>query len=222
LQRKVRTGGVMRDLEKALADIGSIRQQLAAGTVFRGFGPAVIALTGVLALVTASAQAIWLGDPTDAPLGFLSGWAVAAVAAAALIWAEMLTRSRRHHSGLADAMILNAIEQFLPAGAAGVAIALVLFEFAPETLWVLPGLWQILVSLGLFAALRSLPRAVVLAAAFYFVAGVGVLIVSSRTQALSPWLMGVPFAAGQFLLAAVLHIAFASSDGETASGRRDG
>ena len=117
-------------------------------------------------------------------------------------------------------MILNAIEQFLPAGAAGVAIALVLFEFAPETLWVLPGLWQILVSLGLFAALRSLPRAVVLAAALYFVAGVGVLIVSSRTQALSPWLMGVPFAVGQFLLAAILHIAFASSDGETLGKER--
>jgi hypothetical protein len=178
-------GGVaVRDLEKALADIGSIRQQLAAGTVFRGFGPSVIAATGMLALVTAGAQAIWLGNPAHEPLAFLSGWAVAAVAAAALIWAEMLTRSRRHHSGLADAMIHNAIEQFLPAGAAGVAIALVLFEFSPETLWVLPGLWQIIVSLGLFAALRSLPRGVVLAGGFYFVAGVVVLILSSRTQVL--------------------------------------
>ena len=31
-----------------------------------------------------------------------------------------------------------------------------------ETLWVLPGLWQVLVSLGVFASVRSLPRSVAL------------------------------------------------------------
>ena len=211
----------MPDLDKALADIGSIRQQLAAGTMFRGFGPAVIAVTGVLALVTAVAQSIWLDDPTSQPLPFFASWLVASAASAALIGAEMIARTRRHHSGLADAMILNAIEQFLPAGAAGVAIGVVLFEFAPGSLWMLPGLWQILVSLGLFAAVRSLPRAVALAAAWYFVAGVGVLMLSSQTQALSPWAMGIPFAVGQLLLAAILHIAFANSEGETSLGRSD-
>jgi hypothetical protein len=211
----------MRDLDKALADIGSIRQQLAAGTMFRGFGPAVIAVTGALALATAIAQSIWLDDPTSQPHLFLAGWVVASVATAALVGAEMIARTRRHHSGLADAMILNAIEQFLPAGAAGAAIALVLWKFAPDSLWMLPGLWQILVSLGLFAALRSLPRSVILAAAWYFVAGVAVLILASRTHALSPWLMGIPFAIGQFLLATILHFAFAGSDGESPFGQRD-
>jgi hypothetical protein len=211
----------MPDLDKALADIGSIRQQLAAGTMFRGFGPAVIAVTGVLALVTAVAQSIWLDDPTGQPLLFFASWLVASAASAALIGAEMIARTRRHHSGLADAMILNAIEQFLPAGAAGVAIGVVLFEFAPFSLWMLPGLWQILVSLGLFAAVRSLPRAVALAAAWYFVAGVGVLMLSSQTQALSPWAMGIPFVVGQLLLAAILHLAFASSDDESALGQND-
>lgn len=211
----------MPDLDKALADIGSIRQQLAAGTMFRGFGPAVIAVTGALALATAVAQSIWLDDPTGQPHLFFASWVIASAASAALIGAEMIARTRRHHSGLADAMILNAIEQFLPAGAAGVAIGVVLFEFSPGSLWMLPGLWQILVSLGLFAAVRSLPRAVALAAAWYFVAGVGVLMLSSQTQALSPWAMGLPFAVGQLLLAAILHLAFASSDGESALGPSD-
>jgi len=211
----------MHDLHKALADIGSIRQQLAAETMFRGFGPAVMAVTGALALVTAIAQSLWLYDPTGHPHVFFASWLVASAASAALIGAEMIARTRRHHSGLADAMILNAIEQFLPAGAAGVAIGVVLFEFAPGSLWMLPGLWQILVSLGLFAAVRSLPRAVTLAAAWYFVAGVGVLMLSSQTQALSPWAMGIPFAVGQLLLAAILHFAFASSEGEGALGQSD-
>jgi hypothetical protein len=204
----------MHDLQKALADIGSIRQQLAAGTMFRGFGPAVIAATGVLALATAVAQSVWLDDPTGHPGAFLAGWIATSIISAALIGAEMVARTRRHHSGLADAMLMNAIEQFLPAGAAGAAIALVLLWFAPETLWILPGLWQVLVSLGLFAAMRSLPRTVAWAAAWYFTAGIAVVTLSSQTQGLSPWAMGLPFAVGQLLLAAILHFAFGEGDGE--------
>src|SRR5262249_21327282 len=46
----------MRDLDKALADIGAIRSQLAAGTAFRGYGPATIAATSGIALTTAILQ----------------------------------------------------------------------------------------------------------------------------------------------------------------------
>jgi hypothetical protein len=204
----------MHDLNKALADIGSIRQQLAAGTMFRGFGPTVIAATGLIALLTAVAQSLWLDDPSRAPGLFLASWIVASAVSAGLIGAEMVARTRRHHSGLADAMLLNAVEQFLPAAAAGGAVGLVLFQLAPEALWVLPGLWQVLVSLGLFAAVRSLPRTVAWAAAWYFAAGVGVLMLSSQTHALSPWAMGIPFAVGQLLLAAILHFAYGESDAE--------
>src|SRR5688572_13869365 len=112
----------MQDLHKALADIGSIRQQLAAGTMFRGFGPAVVATTGLLAAVTATVQSIWLDDPTNHPFVFLAAWAATAVVGVALIGAEMIARTRRHHAGLADAMLLNAVEQSLPAGIAGAAI----------------------------------------------------------------------------------------------------
>jgi hypothetical protein len=195
----------MQDLNKALADIGSIRQQLAAGTMFRGFGPAVVALTGVLAAATTIAQSVWLHAPRHHPLDFLAAWAATAVAGAALIGAEMIARTRRHHGGLADAMLLNAIEQSLPAGIAGVAIGLVMVGLAPEAVWVLPGLWQILLGLGIFASVRSLPRAVGLAGAWYVAAGVFVLALSSQTQALSPWTMGLPFVVGQLMLAAILH-----------------
>src|SRR5262245_27110798 len=93
----------MHDLHKGLADIGTIRQQLAAGTMFRGFGPAVIAVTGLLALGTAVVQSIWLDDVARTPLAFFAGWTVTALISAALIGAEMVARTRRHHSGLADA-----------------------------------------------------------------------------------------------------------------------
>ena len=141
----------MRDLDKALADIVAIRSQIAAGTAFRGYGPATMAATGAVALLTAILQFWLLDDPTSEPLGFFFGWFVAAGLSGAMIWIEMRARSRRHHSGLADAMIHQAVEQFLPAGVAGILLAVVMWKFAAETLWLLPGLWQILVSLGIFA-----------------------------------------------------------------------
>src|ERR1700738_2637559 len=147
----------MRDLDKALADIFAIRSQIAAGTAFRGYGPAAVAATSGVALITTILQSLWLDDPTGHPIAFFSGWAAAALVAGAMIWIEMQARSRRHHSGLADAMIHQAIEQFLPAGVAGVLLAVMLWKFAAETLWMLPGLWQVVVSLGGFASVRSVP-----------------------------------------------------------------
>lgn len=197
----------MRDVDRALADIANIRSQLAAGTMFRGFGPAVMAVTGVLAIFMAGAQSIWPEALAADPLTLLAGWVVTAAISAGLIVAEMLARSRRHHGGLADAMIWNAVQQFLPAGFAGGAIAWVLVRFAPDSLWLLPGLWQVLVALGIFASVRSMPPLIALVGAWYFVAGVAVLIVASFGESLSPWMMGLPFAAGQFLMAAVLYFA---------------
>ena len=73
----------MRDLDKALADIMAIRSQIAAGTAFRGYGPAAMAATGGVALATAVLQFVWLDDPTGHPLTFFFGWAAAALLSAA-------------------------------------------------------------------------------------------------------------------------------------------
>jgi len=204
----------MRDLDKALADIIAIRSQIAAGTAFRGYGPATVAATGGVALFTAVAQYFWLVNPSTQPVAFFFGWIAAALLSAALIWVEMQARSRGHHSGLADAMIHQAVEQFLPAGIAGLLLAVMLWKFAAEALWMLPGLWQVLVSLGVFASVRSLPRSVALAGAWYFIAGFIVLLLSSQSHGLSPWTMGLPFAIGQSLLAAILYFASGDADAE--------
>jgi hypothetical protein len=51
------------ELHKALAEIHSIRGQMARSVEFRGYGPATLAVTGVLALVAATLQAHWLKGP---------------------------------------------------------------------------------------------------------------------------------------------------------------
>jgi len=202
----------MRDLDKALADILAIRNQIAAGTAFRGYGPAAVAFTAGLAAMTTGLQLLLLDDASASPATFLIGWLVTALIAAAIIGIEMRARSHRHHSGLADAMIYQAVEQMLPSGLAGVALAGVALQFAPETLWMLPGLWQILMGLAVFASARSLPSTVRIGGAWYFVAGDTVLMLASRSHALSPLLMGAPFVIGQSLMAVILYVATEECD----------
>lgn len=202
----------MSDLDKALADIVAIRSQLVRGTAFSGYGSAAFAATAGLALATATVQSLLLDDPDGRPLAYFGAWIVTAVIALTLIGAEMRARARRHTGSLGDAMIQDAVEQFLPAGATGALLALVLARVSPESLWLLPGLWQVFVSVGLFAAARTLPRGASLAAAWYLLAGLAVIAVSAGTPALSPWAMGLPFGIGQVLLAAILHLARRDAD----------
>lgn len=205
----------MRDLDKALADITAIRSQMARGAEFHGYGPMTVAATGVLAILAAVLQDVWLPEPTANISAYLTLWVATAAISVLLIGIEMIARTRRMHSGLADEMIHAATEQFIPAGVAGALLTVVLYRFAPQSLWMLPGLWQIVFSLGLFASCRSLPRAMFGPAAWYLAAGLGSLAFATGPQALSPYAMGVPYGLGQFLIAIVLYRATGETDAES-------
>lgn len=202
----------MRDIDRALAEIGEIRSQIASNTAFRGYGPLAISLTGLFALATATVQSLL--PVAGTPLLYLAEWMGTAVVCGAVVRIEMQGRSKRLHSGLADTMIHQAIEQFLPATAASAFMPLLLLQFVPESSWMMPGLWQIFVSLGIYASLHNLPRAMFYTGAFYLVSGFTCLLYASQTHVLSPWLMGLPFLIGQTLMAAILYFAAGDSDGE--------
>ena len=193
----------MNDLNKALGDISSIRRQMAHATEFRGYGPATLAGTGFIAIAAAGAQALWLPDPANHIAAYLSIWIWTAALSASVIAIEMYARTRRIHSGLADEMIRMAVEQFLPSVGVGGLLTLVLVRFDPGALWMLPGLWQVIFSLGVFSSCRFLPRAVGAVGIWYLLTGLTSLALAD-TRALSPWSMGIPYGVGQMLVAAIL------------------
>ena len=205
----------MLDLDRALADITAIRTQLARGNQFRVYGPLTVAATGVLAFLAGGAQALWLPDPSIVIYDYLGLWTAAAVLSVVLVGIEMVARSKRIHSGLADEMIHAAIEQFIPAGVAGVLLTVAFDQFAPQSLWMLPGLWQIVFSLGVFASCRSLPRAMFAVGVWYLAAGLVSLALSSGAHAFSAWIMAVPFGVGQLLMAIVFYRNAGDGDVET-------
>ena len=193
----------MNDLNKALGDISSIRRQVAHSTEFRGYGPATLASTGGLAVVADAAQALWVPDPVNRVSSYLAIWITTAALSAAVIATQTYTRTRRIHSGMADEMIRMAVEQFLPSAGAGVLLTIILVRTVPDALWMLPGLWQIVFSLGVFSSCRFLPRLVPAVGAWYLLTGLTCIALAGN-RALSPWAMGIPFGTGQLLVAAIL------------------
>jgi hypothetical protein len=205
----------MTELRQALDDISAIRTQVARGTQFRGYGPLSVASSGVLALLVAAAESHWMAGSNHRMAGsnqalkvFLGVWIATAAIAVFLSALETIFRARRVHSGLAMEMIQAAVEQFLPCAVVGLLLTVVLIRIAPQDSWMLPGLWEVIFSLGVFASCRFLPRQMFGVGAWYLAAGLVCLLVTSSHHALSPWAMGVPFGIGQLLIAAVLRYGF--------------
>jgi hypothetical protein len=194
----------MLNLDRALTDIKAMRSQMARGTEFRGYGPVAFVATGLLAIGAALAQAHWIDDPSNQATAYLGLWIATAMIAGVIIGVDVVTRSRRVHSGLADEMIQAAAEQLFPAVVAGGLVTVILFHFSPESLRLLPGLWQVILSLGIFASCRSLPAPFIIVGVWYLAAGLVCLAFANNGNEFSPWAMGVPFGIGQFLAAVLI------------------
>lgn len=191
------------ELHDALDQIAEIRQRLADTDQFRGFRAAPVVLSGILAIAAATAQPVLVPDPTGDLPAYLGLWvAVAAVSVAA----TGLTMYLRDHFGPSRTRHVTwlALRQFAPCLLAG-ALVTVALAAAPDAAALLPGLWQVLFSLGVFASARLLPRATFAVGVFYLFAGTWVLVLARGESALAPWAMGGPFGVGQLLTAAVLY-----------------
>jgi hypothetical protein len=202
----------MKELRQALSEIQSIRTQVARDSEFRGYGPASIAVSGILALLVAAVQAQWVTKHTKTDVAIWLGvWAGTAAVSVLLTGIETIARARRVHVGIAKEMLQSAVEQFLPAVIVGALLAVVMLRVAVQDCWMLPGLWELIFSLGVFASCRFLPPQMFAVGVWYLAAGLFCLAAASSTHELSPWSMGIPFGVGQLLVAAVLEFGYGES-----------
>ncbi len=191
------------DLHDALSQISEIRHQMARTELFRGYRAAPVAASGVLALLAAVAQQFWISDPSRDVATYLTLWVGAAIVSTLMSGVAIAARRRVDQSSLNREVTRLALEQFAPCLLAGGLLTVVIARSRPDYLEMLPGLWQVLFSLGVFASCRLLPRATWAVAAFYL--GTGLICLSLGSSALSPWAMGVPFGIGQLFAASVLY-----------------
>lgn len=203
----------MTDLEKALGDIADIQAQITSARLFKGFGPLVIGLSGVLAICVMALQILRPEKFAANTHELLWVWVCVAVLALILIVAEMWALSRRHHGSMAFKMVRKVAEGFLPALAAGAIMgSILLTQNTPDFAKFLPPIWQFMIALGLFATMGSLHRNLYLIALWYFICASLVYFLLASGQALTPLHMGLPFGLGQIFMALVLARSFPAQE----------
>ena len=210
--------GQVMELREALVQIAEIRRQMAQGQIFRGYRAASTAFTGLVALVNGlllsavfpvpvlSERPEYAGEIANWHRLFVIAWAAAAALCMVVVGVEMVIRTRRSNSDVQRQLTLLAVEQFMPTVVAGGLLTWVFMDFLPQHIWMLPGLWMILFSLGVFASARLLPRAVFGVGAFYLLAGIATMILMPAGHPnLMNLYMGAAFGCGQLALAAILY-----------------
>ena len=154
------------DLHDALVQVSEIRAQIARTETFRGYRAMTFGFSGLLVLVAATLQAILLPNPVAHMTAYLALWITAASIGLLVTVGSMAIRCQRSASPWTVRLTWIALEQFAPCVVAGALLTLSMAWYATESLWMLPGLWSILFSLGLFASSRLLPRPAVIVAGY--------------------------------------------------------
>jgi phosphatidylserine synthase len=191
------------ELRDAYDQISVIHAQLAATERLRGLRALPVAFSGVLALLAATVQAWWIADPQRDVARWLSLWIGAAAISFLAAGCALAHRVRASGSRLSVANAVLALREFSPCLLAGAIVTAAVVYRAPEQLWLLPGIWQLLFGLGNLGAHRLLPPPALVVGALYFASGTTCLCEFGQ-DSLDPWAMGLPFAMGQITLAGIL------------------
>ena len=187
------------DLREALTQITEIRLQMARTEVFRGYRAVPAAFSGLVALLASAVQSLTVQDPVQQINAYLGIWIGAALISGMSAVLEMGMRARNATSPLTRELTFLAMEQFCPCLVAGALVTMVVVHSAPESVWILPGLWQVLYSLGIFASGRLLPRSMFGAAVFYLMTGLGTLALMQGPALSTPGRWAFPSAWGNCL-----------------------
>lgn len=194
------------ELNDALTQVSEIRRLMERSETFRGYRAATAAFSALVAVASAAIQPFVVPDPQADPSRYLTLWVFAALLNVSVTAVELAYRCVRAGSPWMTRQTLIAVEQFLPCTIAGGAVTLILSWTGEDGLWMLPGLWGVIFSLGLFASARVLPRAILISALYYLGAGLAVLSLARGAYAYSPWAMGATFGGGQLLTAVILYL----------------
>jgi len=193
------------ELADAMSQIADIRRTLAQTETFRGYRSLTVAWTSLFALLGAALQQWLVPDPLSTPQRYLMIWIGLALTGMVVSGSEIVWRARRSQSTMTRQLSWLAVEQFLPCVFVGAAMTWGITSFAPEQLWLLPGLWSLVFGLGVFASARLLPREVTWVALWYLVGGCLVLGFARGPAACTPWSMVATFGVGQAAMSAILY-----------------
>lgn len=191
----------MPDFDEALSQIAEIRSQIATSTRFKGFAAAPFVAAAVICALIALVQDFAAQSGHFENVSFVDLWGIVLAGVTLMVAVEGYSRAIREHGQLADLMLGTTIRRLAPFGLTMAMIAYVICSEVPESAWMIPGIWLILMGLAGFATAASLPRSIYAASLWFFTSGFVVLITAASSKVSLPWMMGIPLTVGHGLVA---------------------
>src|SRR5262245_16634448 len=145
------------DLREALDSIATIRRRMAETEIFRGYRALPVAISAILAVLAGFVQPTLLPNPVRDVPGYVGLWSAVALLSIAAAGMAMFLRDRIVGTSVTRPVTWLAMGQFVPCLVGAAAVTVIIVRVAPESGWLLPGLWQVFFSQGVFASCRLLP-----------------------------------------------------------------
>lgn len=186
-------------LNEAIDQLDEIRAQMLRSELGPAFHTVPTAATGLLAVGLGAWQV--LVEPPRSGEAFAWSWLGLAVVAATLCGLDLVWRSTRATSDERRRTRLALVQLSPPLGVGVVLTGALLAEQATH---LLPGTWALLFALALVSARPYLSRAFSAVAAFYALAGLGLLVFGVLDSTPRPLGMALVFGIGQLWSAALL------------------
>ena len=188
-------------LDEALEQLDAISAVTDRTLTFDGLRSFPTAVTAALAMLGAGLQSRFINSFERPLTGYLLLWVGVAVISLCVVLSGMLIRYYRDPTARARRMTLDVLARLSPAIVVGGALTAIIYLSSPEVAWMLPGLWSVLLGLGIFASSSLLPRQLQQVGIWYIACGLAVLIMAIGEHSLRPLAMAVPFGGGQSLAA---------------------
>jgi hypothetical protein len=195
---------IVMNTHRALSEIREIGDILARTQHTSCIRPTPIACTSLLGFAAAFYADASIGPMIMGSEAFVGYWFLVAALCVLMMAFDLGKRYWTTDSELQRGRTRIAIYQFAPCLLIGGFATLCLLPTHSQPSSMLPGLWCILVSLGIFATLNNAPRAMVFPAAFYAIIGGLFWRFDEWTIGLGSWSMGLAFGIGQLWTALVL------------------
>ncbi|MEM9643501.1 MAG: hypothetical protein AAF989_00795 [Planctomycetota bacterium] len=204
-------------IEDALHQLDAISSTLSRVTRFDGFRALPIGLGGVLGLVAAVTQSQWLPWLGGTDVAFVGGWMATAVTCLTIVMADITWRYVSDPSARKRRLSLQVLARLMPGLLIGAAFPVVLLLQHPNSVWMLPSLWSLVLGLAIFAAADLLPTSLSKIGIWYVAAGFVALIWLPDVSFRDPRLMGIVFGGGQLWTACLLVTTDSSPSDESGS-----
>ena len=193
----------MINTDEAIEKISEIYHHLSKAGIYRGYKPIVVAISGIIGIIASIIQPFFINNYFS--INFVLYWISIAALNLTLCTLVILYQYFFKENFHEKQKTICIMIQFIPMVIAGAIITLFFIPNDKLTLPLLPGIWAIIFSLGIFNVRPHLTNLTLIPAFYYLLCSIMLFWLKFYNINLLSFGMGITFGFGQLISALTLY-----------------